>query len=112
MSRVQIYDRTKLPKWAQSEFDRLESDLHSAEKKMREMMGTSNEGTEVYLWQGTENFPLPKRSQIRFRCDPARDYPHFDVSIRDGRLRIYGSGCFTIQPQSANSVDLIHEDQK
>jgi hypothetical protein len=106
------YDRTKLPKWAQQEFDRLESDLAYSEKKVREMLGESNEGTEVYLWQGVDNLPLPARSQIRFKCEAEHDYRHFDVSIRDGNLRIYGSGTFTVQPQSANSIELIHEDHR
>jgi hypothetical protein len=112
MRKKPDYDRTKLPQWAQREFERIESNLHSAEKKMREMLGESNEGTEVFIWEGQEDIPLPARSQIRFLCEADDSYRHFDVSIRDGNLRIYGQGCFTVQPQSANSVELIHEDHR
>ena len=102
----------RLPKWAQQDMLRMESDLQAAEKKIREMAGESNEGTEVFIWSGLDNIPLPARSQIRFRCEADHNYRHFDVSIRDGNLRIYGSGTFTVQPQSANSVELIHEDHR
>jgi hypothetical protein len=104
------YDRRKLPKWAQQELQRLEHDLASTKKEMREMMGESNEPTEVYIWDHMDLIRLPARTQIRFGDPESRNY--FDVMIRDGRLRIYGGDSYVIHPGSSNTIDLSIRDRR
>jgi hypothetical protein len=99
------YDRTKLPKWAQQEFERLEANIKSLEKERREMMGESNKPTNVYIWDGMDLIKLPRRTQIRFGDDSSRAY--FDVRIdEDGQLRILGGDWYSIYPEASNAIRL------
>lgn len=101
----------RLPKWAQTEMRRLESDNRQLKKKNREMMGNTDSPTEVYIWEGMDMIPLPHRTQIRFQTFAGNKNAYFDVSIRDGRLRIYGSRWYAIHPSASNTVDIkISED--
>lgn len=105
-------DITKLPKWAQRDIQRLESDLRHTKQELREMQAHDGAPTEVFIWKGTDMVPLPRRTQIRFLVRAGEEHgPSFDVSIRDGRLRIYGSRWYAIHPSASNTIDIkIEED--
>ncbi len=70
------HDVTKLPKWAQSEINRLERDLEAAREQNRLQV----EGeTEVFIHDYPDNHPLPPNTTISFELDGER----IDVDVRE-----------------------------
>lgn len=95
-------DRTKLPKWAQQEMDRLERNYEHAKRELRVVLGEDRAGpgspvVEPY----TDAVPLPEGAHVF--------WPSHGVEVQadsNGFLSIRASkdGALLVQPGSSNVI--------
>ena len=95
----------RLPQYAQRRIKRLEADVAYWQEKARTVV----EGeTNVYLWEGMENAPLPKDSIVRFTIGERSD-AYIDVKpygVHEGDIRISSGRGFAVQPEASNVITL------
>lgn len=96
-------DRTRLPKWAQREIERLENDLASANRKLAE--GPEDSDTFADPYSDTPR-PLGKGTSVEFRLGPEiADKIH--VRIERGKVNVYGGDYLRIYPQASNVINVV-----
>lgn len=107
------YDR--LPKYAQRRIEKLEADAAYWKEKARQV----DEGdTNVWLWQGIDDIPLPRDSKVRFSMNEDRfGVKHYiDVSHNaPGLDAIYihtGIDRLVVVPVSSNTLKVRLEGQR
>ena len=89
---------SKLPKWAQSEIKRLESNLIEVENELSTLYGKNETNTKI-AYVGNDK-PLPNSAVINF--DIGGNV--ISCNIVDGELRIYGRNGISVFPKASNSV--------
>jgi hypothetical protein len=95
-------DRTKLPKWAQRELERLERDLEFAYQKLSAGPEDSNTFADPYA---SAPRPLGKDVTVEFRTGPERS-ERVLVRVEKGKLNINGGDSLRIQPISGNVIEV------
>ena len=99
------YDVTKLPKWAQSEIARLESNVADY-KKMAYAVTTSEEeqlpisNTEVAQGFDKDSKYLPPDTTVRFHGDAG----WLDVTVSKRGIEVHAQDPLKVKPQSSNSI--------
>ena len=97
-------DKTKLPKWAQSEIDRLERDLASAYKKLN--AGPDNSDTFADTYSETRR-PLGQGTSISFEPIGSDGWGNrFTVHLDGKTLVVQGGDGLAVFPRASNSVYL------
>lgn len=102
----------RLPKWAQSELERLRMQLREAERTIRDLRGDIPDSDTFASVSGvlSEDVPLPRGARVSFRIKG--DNQHWDTiyayltrSRWDGpRLYVAGTQPIRVHPQSGNSI--------
>lgn len=92
-------DITKLPKWAQTEIERLQADLDYYREKLRQV---GDGDTEVWVRSHAigEHEPLPRGTHIIFKLPNGGT----EVSAVGETLELYGrsGGSLAVLPRSSN----------
>ena len=95
-------DRSKLPKWAQQEIDRLERDLVSAYEKLSIGPQDSNTFADIY---SSAPRPLGKSPNIDFVFGEKWSQK-FQARLEGDTLRVSGGNSIAVFPQSSNVVSI------
>jgi hypothetical protein len=106
-------DIAKLPKWAQEEIQLLKSNLATAKIRAASAFGETETRVEIDRYRrpaigGEPRCFLPDRTSICFAVDGGK----IDVTMHDGRLRIWGtnfSGHFNVRSDSSNVLTVGFE---
>lgn len=100
-------DETKLPKWAQTELQRLRSNMLSLEKKLQAFAGVDKTKIQIDPYSGRGRHPmyLPDSITVRFTVDGG----NIDLRLRDGRLEVSASSPgaadhLSVWPRASNMV--------
>ena len=89
----------KLPKWAQQYIDKLEKDIVVLEEE-RERVESGETAIYWSIWPGDEHY-LPDRAAFTVYTE----HGIIEVSLRDGKLRVYGySGRLIVRPEVTNVI--------
>lgn len=115
------HDVSKLPKWAQSEMQRLEANLRRAEKRMVEMVGGkpdhfSNVLLPYYRGDMHDQY-LPKDQLVHFLLPhPWAESRPGHIGVRHLRERdaidIQGSQGINIEPTASNCCVITFKDRQ
>lgn len=93
----------RLPKWAQTEINRLRNKNDYLTTRLNQMTG--EEETNTFINEMMDKKPLPKNSSIHFEL-PEKGY--INVIINNNQLLITGQGyknkTFYIKPRVSNSI--------
>lgn len=93
-------DVSKLPKWAQTEIQRLERNLESANARLNTGPEDSDTFADPYFEESTR--PLGRGTMIQFGEERGR---RFRVRIdKDGRLDVSGDEGLIVIPRASNSI--------
>jgi hypothetical protein len=95
-------DRTKLPKWAQRELERLERDLESAQQKLAAGPEDSNTFADPYA---AAPRPLGRDVAVEFHTGSDRD-ERVIVRVDGDKVNIYGGDSLRIFPMSSNVIEV------
>lgn len=94
----------RLPKWAQSELQRLNANIADAEERARAAFGADETTIEVSPHRSAEDGQartfLPDRTVIRFRLATG----YVEASIRDGSLHLLAGRRLSVRPWASNVV--------
>lgn len=105
-------DVSKLPKWAQTELNRLKNDLTATQEALETALGKVQSPIEIDPYFGDYSSEktkrprayIPARECIRFRLN---DDQYIDVTLRDHGLHVSGGSIgsgdeLVIRPQASN----------
>jgi hypothetical protein len=94
----------KLPKWAQSEINKLKDYTQSLEQRIRQETGESE--TNTHLVQFMDRHPMARNSQIEFGLDDNNGSVEVRVDTSGEFIILYGDSRrgkdMVIQPRSGN----------
>lgn len=98
-------DKSKLPKWAQQEMERLENSAEYHKARLRESLGDNDQvsDTQIYMGYQEDLVGLPSGTPIRFKLS----YGKVEVRVNEGRLEVTGvNGALSIFPHVTNVVQV------
>lgn len=100
-------DRSKLPKWAQQELDRLDSAVEYHKSRLAESLGQGAESSDTEVYMGYKEKPvgLPDGTPVHFKLS----YGRVGVRVKDGKLEVSGLGVgggLAIFPHVSNLVNV------
>lgn len=102
-------DRTKLPKWAQSEIERLERNVEYWQK--RATAGPEDSDTFARnVGNEADDTPLGRERMIRFQMG-SEWWQYIDVRKEDARLVIQANAMIKILPAASNSCRVALEER-
>jgi hypothetical protein len=113
-------DRTKLPKWAQSEIERLERDKLRWFEKYRDINQDPANATSVYISDSMTRRPVQDFFRYGFYMAPPGDDPEdhdrptvqLSAEPQDGYVEVYmpSRGVLQVEPRSSNVVWIRRRD--
>lgn len=98
-------DRSKLPKWAQQELDRLDNAVEYHKSRLAESLGEGPEvsDTQVHMGYQEPKAGLPNGTPIHFKLS----YGKVEARVNDGKLEISSpNGSLAVFPHVTNEVQV------
>ncbi|MCK9600454.1 MAG: hypothetical protein M0R66_02460 [Candidatus Omnitrophica bacterium] len=99
--------RERLPAWAQKEITRLEANVKYYQEQVAALLVPVGEATVTRGY--SPEIPVgSEHDMFRFYLPPeANSYRHwFDVSLKDGLLRVFGDRGLVVYPNASNVVHI------